>query len=150
MYTFFKKKTIAYHEGYEESLLKMETHTMFLFGKTQFQDMSISQNLMSKFNVIPIKIPPGFLCNLRNWLKCKSKYLKISQKILKKNEQGGGTYSFFFNFFNFIFWLRWVFVAARRLSLVAASGLLFVVVRGCLIVVASLCFGARALGARAQ
>lgn len=60
MYTFFKKKTIAYYEGYKESLLKMETHTMFLFGKTQFQDMSISKNLTSKFNIIPIKIPPEF------------------------------------------------------------------------------------------
>ena len=29
---------------------------------------------------------------------------------------------FFFNFFYFIFWLRWVFVAAHRLSLVAVSG----------------------------
>ena len=37
------------------------------------------------------------------------------------------------------FWLRWVFVAARGPSLVAASGgLLFVVVRGLLIAVASL------------
>ena len=37
------------------------------------------------------------------------------------------------------FWLRWVFVAACRLSLVAASGgLLFVAVRGLLIEVASL------------
>ena len=37
------------------------------------------------------------------------------------------------------FWLSWVFVAARGLSLVAASGgLLFVVVGGFLIVVASL------------
>ena len=30
--------------------------------------------------------------------------------------------NFFFNFLIFIFWLRWVFVAARGLSLVAASG----------------------------
>ena len=29
---------------------------------------------------------------------------------------------FFFNFFYFIFWLRWVFVAVHRLSLVAVSG----------------------------
>ena len=38
------------------------------------------------------------------------------------------------------FWLRWVFIAAHGLSLVAASGggLLFVAVRGLLIVVASL------------
>ena len=36
------------------------------------------------------------------------------------------------------FWLRWVFVAARGLSLVAARGLLFVAVRGLLIAVASL------------
>ena len=42
-------------------------------------------------------------------------------------------------FFIYLFWLCWVFVAARRLSLVAASwGLLFVAVRGLLIVVASL------------
>ena len=37
------------------------------------------------------------------------------------------------------FWLHWVFVAARGLSLVAASGgLLFITVRGLLIAVASL------------
>ena len=45
---------------------------------------------------------------------------------------------FIFIFFIY-FWLHWVFVAARRLSLVAVSGgLLFIVVRGLLIVVASL------------
>ena len=44
---------------------------------------------------------------------------------------------FFFNSLNF--WLHWVFVAARGLSLVAVSGgLLFVVVCGLLIAVASL------------
>ena len=36
------------------------------------------------------------------------------------------------------FWLRWVFVAARGLSLVAERGLLFIAVRGLLIAVASL------------
>ena len=42
-------------------------------------------------------------------------------------------------FFFLYFWLCWVFVAARRLSLVSASwGLLFVAVRGLLIAVASL------------
>ena len=41
--------------------------------------------------------------------------------------------------FFFFFWLCWVFVAARGLSLVAASrGLLFVAVRRLLIAVASL------------
>ena len=51
---------------------------------------------------------------------------------------------FFFNLLIYLFlfiylWLRWVFVAARGLSLVAASGgLLFVVVRVLLIAVASL------------
>ena len=41
--------------------------------------------------------------------------------------------------FFFFFWLRWVFIAARGLSLaVASGGLLFVVVCGLLIVVASL------------
>ena len=51
----------------------------------------------------------------------------------------------------FFFWLRWVFIAARGLSLVAASGgLLFVAVRGLLIAVASLCCGAWALGAWAS
>ena len=46
----------------------------------------------------------------------------------------------FFFFLNFIyFWLRWVFIAACRLSLVAASGgLLFVAVHGLLTAVASL------------
>ena len=39
----------------------------------------------------------------------------------------------------FIFWLRWVFIAVHRLSLVAArGGLLFIAVRGLLIAVASL------------
>ena len=48
-------------------------------------------------------------------------------------DPGVRAHSFFF------FWLRWVFVAVRRLSLVAASGgLLFVVVRGLLIAMASL------------
>ena len=43
---------------------------------------------------------------------------------------------FFFLFF--FFWLRWVFVAVRGLSLVAASGGYSVAVRGLLIAVASL------------
>ena len=51
--------------------------------------------------------------------------------------------SFFliFKYFLLIYWLRWVFVAVHRLSLVAVSGgqlLLFVVVCRLLIVVASL------------
>ena len=42
-------------------------------------------------------------------------------------------------FFVYFFWLRWVFVAVHRLSLVAASGgLLILAVRGLLIAVASL------------
>ena len=46
---------------------------------------------------------------------------------------------FIFFFLFFYFWLRWVFVAACGLSLVAVSGgLLFVEVHGLLIVVASL------------
>ena len=49
------------------------------------------------------------------------------------------------------FWLRWVFIARRGLSLVAERGLLFLVaVRGLLIAVASFVVGARALGARAS
>ena len=40
--------------------------------------------------------------------------------------------------FAFFFWLCWVFVAARGLSLVAASGGYSVVVHGLLIAVASL------------
>ena len=44
-----------------------------------------------------------------------------------------------FILFIYYFWLRWVFIAARGLSLVVASrGLLFVVVHGLLIAVASL------------
>ena len=47
--------------------------------------------------------------------------------------------SFFFFFFKFIFfWLRWVFVAARGLSLVAVSGGYFSLRCGLLIAVASL------------
>ena len=50
----------------------------------------------------------------------------------------------------FFFWLRWVFVAARGLSLVAASrGYSSLAVRRLLIVVASCC-GAWALGAWAS
>ena len=50
----------------------------------------------------------------------------------------------------FIFWLRWVFVAVRGLSVVAASGgYFFVAVCGLLIAVASLCCRAQALGTRA-
>ena len=46
---------------------------------------------------------------------------------------------FFFFLIKKNFWLRWVFIAARGLSLVVASGgLLFVAVHGLLIVVASL------------
>ena len=45
----------------------------------------------------------------------------------------------FFKIYFIYFWLHWVFVAARGLSLVAArGGLLFVVVRRLLIAVASL------------
>ena len=47
--------------------------------------------------------------------------------------------SFFKNFYLFIFWLLWVFIAARELSLnVASGGLLFIAVHGLLIAVASL------------
>ena len=55
-----------------------------------------------------------------------------------------GRFFFFFYFINLFilfiyFWLCWVFVAVRGLSLVAVSGgLLFVAVRGLLIAVASL------------
>ena len=46
---------------------------------------------------------------------------------------------YFIYLFLFIyFWLHWVFVAARGLSLVAERGLLFVAVHGLLIEVASL------------
>ena len=46
---------------------------------------------------------------------------------------------FFVCLFLIYFWLRWVFVAVCRLSLVASSGgLLFVVVHGLLMAVASL------------
>ena len=41
-------------------------------------------------------------------------------------------------FFKIYFWLRWVFVALRGLSLLAASGGYSVAVRGLLIAVASL------------
>ena len=62
-------------------------------------------------------------------------------------------FSFFFLIFEIYFiylWLRWVFVAMRRLfSSCGEQGLLFVVVRGLLIAVASRC-GARALRVWAQ
>ena len=46
--------------------------------------------------------------------------------------------NFFFKIYLFIYWLRWVFVAVRGLSLVVASGGYSVAVRGLLIAVASL------------
>ena len=50
-----------------------------------------------------------------------------------------GSYTLFFYYFLFIYWLRWVFIAACGLSLVVANGgLLFIAVRGLLIAVASL------------
>ena len=51
------------------------------------------------------------------------------------------SFFFFFNLFIYLFiyfWLCWVFVAARGLSLVAASGDYSVAVHGLLIAVASL------------
>ena len=45
---------------------------------------------------------------------------------------------FLFFFFKFIFWLRWVVVAARVFSSCGEWGVLFVAVRGLLIAVASL------------
>ena len=55
-------------------------------------------------------------------------------------------------FFKIIyFWLRWVFIARRGLSLAAEWGLLFLIaVRGLLIAVASFVAGAWAPGARAS
>ena len=60
---------------------------------------------------------------------------------------------FFFSKFIYLFiyfWLRWVFVAARGLSLVAASGGSFSLRCVGLTVVALLCCGARALGTQAS
>ena len=49
------------------------------------------------------------------------------------------------------FWLRWVFIARRGLSLAAEWGLLFLIaVRGLLFAVASLCCGAWALCVQAS
>ena len=60
---------------------------------------------------------------------CKHLYIHLYSSFLSQN----------FVFFCFFFWLRWVFIAACGLSLVAASGgLLFVAVRGLRIAVASL------------
>ena len=60
-------------------------------------------------------------------------------------------YIYIYIFFFLNFWPRWVFVAVRGLSLVAASrGYSFVVVRGLLTAVAFLCCGAQALGVRAS
>ena len=61
-------------------------------------------------------------------------------------------YLFYFSFLKklFIYWLHWVFIVVRGLSLVAVSGgLHFVALRGLLIAVASHC-GTQALGARAS
>ena len=52
--------------------------------------------------------------------------------------------SFFKNFYLFYFWLHWVFVAARGLSLVAASRATLLRCGG------FSCCGARAVGARAS
>ena len=59
---------------------------------------------------------------------------KYSKHLFLRNEETHIQFQWFF-----FFWLCWVFVAARGLSLVAPSGgLLFVVVHGFLITVASL------------
>ena len=58
-----------------------------------------------------------------------------------RKRQGHAFFNIYINLFILFiyFWLRWVSVAARGFSLVAASrGLLFVAVRGLLTVVASL------------
>ena len=61
----------------------------------------------------------------------KKTQLEYSQLCLFDN-------SHFLKYLFIYFWLRWVFVAVRGLSLVAASGGYFVAVCGLLIVVASL------------
>ena len=49
------------------------------------------------------------------------------------------TYIIFFSiYFLVYFWLLWVFIVARSLSLVAESGVFFIAVRGLLIVMPSL------------
>ena len=49
------------------------------------------------------------------------------------------TYIIFFSiYFLVYFWLLWVFIVARSLSLVAVSGVFFIVVCGLLIVMPSL------------
>ena len=79
-----------------------------------------------KYSSVSPFTPTGILCFFKNYLFCLFIYL-------------------------FYFWLRWVFVAARRLSLVAVSGgLLFIAVCRLLIAVVSLCCRARALGTRAS
>ena len=59
-------------------------------------------------------------------------------KIIFKTEQEIFIYFKIFIYLFTYFWLCWVFVAARGLSLVVSGGLLFIVVRGLLIAVASL------------
>ena len=58
--------------------------------------------------------------------------------------------SYYFFFFLICFWLHWVFIAVRGLSLAVANGGYSVAVRRLLIAVASLCCGARALGVQAS
>ena len=76
-------------------------------------------------------------------------YCPSSEHLWEMMCEGGKLYKkcwikwlFFFKFFKNYFWLRWVFVAARGLSLVAASG-------GFSLQWLLLC-GARALGAQAS
>ena len=60
-------------------------------------------------------------------------------------------YLYMYLFIYLLFWLCWVFVVVRGLSLVAVSrGLLFIAVRGLLIAEASLCCRAQALGMQAS
>ena len=64
---------------------------------------------------------------------------KKKKKKNTRNQQHWVTIFFLNLFILFIyFWLHWVFVAVRRLSLVAASGVCFMAVHGLLTAVASL------------
>ena len=77
-------------------------------------------NFFLSLHVFIIYQPRTFILHLENSQVCR-----VIEKLI-------------YFFFLIYFWLHWVFVVARRLSLVAASGGFSVAVRGLLTVVASL------------
>ena len=95
------------------------------------------------------------LCTLYSFVHCESLEAVTHSSSSEHSLGPNLTFLFFFNFIYLFtyFWLRGVFVAACRLSLVAErGGLVFIVVRRLLIAAASLVagHGLSSCGTRAQ